>query len=251
MGRPHDLDWTWAISTGGNLTSRQKWELLAPLVRIVLRYPGSRARTALGRHGSASLDLDALVWPDSKLALDAVSEIRETLSPWVVEHSFRTWILGELLAQLSDVEVDHELVFVGSILHDTRLERRTPGRCFAVTGGEYAEQFALDRGTPTDRAAAIGAAVAGHITVGASEELSDPAGFVSAGAFMDITGFGLDRVDPAFTDELHQRHPRHQLRREMLANWKAERRAVPNGRARWLSRYGAFPALLRAAPYSE
>lgn len=32
----------------------------------------------------------------------------------------------------------------------------------------------------------MGAAFAGHITVGAADDLSDPAGFVSAGAFVDV-----------------------------------------------------------------
>lgn len=251
MGRPAELDWAWATSTGGNLTPQQKRALLAPLVRTVLRYPGSRIRTALGRRGTASLDLDALTWPDSALARDSVAEIQETLSPWVVDHSFRTWILGRLLAQIEGVEVDHEVTFVGSILHDLTLEHRTEGRCFAVTGGEHAQRFATEHGAGPEQAAAIGAAVGGHITVGAAEDLADPAGFVSAGAFLDITGFGLHRIDPAFTDELHRRHPRDDLRRKLLKVWAAEGKAVPDGRARWITRYGAFPLLLRAAPYAE
>jgi len=251
MGRPRELDFTWAKRTGGVLTNRQKLALTVPLAKVAARYPISRARTALGVRGSASLDLDALRFPDSALARDAALEARETLTPHVAEHSIRTWIFGKLLAQLRDVRVDDELTYVACMLHDTHLEHPTAGRCFAVVGGEHAEQFALHRSVPADRAAAIGAAIAGHITVGASEDLADPAGFVSAGAFVDITGFGLDAIDPAWIDELHRHHPRHQLRGHFLSAWAAERRAMPAGRAQWLTRYGAFPILLRASPYAE
>ncbi len=250
MGRPRDLDWAWATRTGGALSRRQKLALTLPLARVVARYPASRIRTALGVRGSAALDLDALRWPDSQLARDATAEARDTLTPHIVEHSVRTWVFGKLLAHVAGIPVDDELTFVACMLHDTHLEHPTPGRCFAVVGGEHAERFVLDRDVPADRAAAIGAAIGGHITVGAAENLADPAGFVSAGAFIDITGYGLHAIDPAWVDQLHHRHPRHDLRRHLLTAWAGERSAVPTGRAQWLTRYGAFPLLAtrRAIP---
>lgn len=247
--RPLDLDW--AFATDGRLTAAQKRALVAPLVRTVLRYPNTRLRTALGRRGAGRLDLDGLLWPDTALTRDAEEHAREVLSPWVLEHSYRTYVFGRLLAQLDGTAVDEELAFVAAILHDTTLETRTPGCCFAVTGARQARRFALDLGAPPERADRIAMGVAGHISVGESEDLATPQGFVSAGAFVDITGFGLHATDPAWVDELHRRHPRHDLRRNMLAVWKEEGRVVPDGRARWLTRYAAFPLLLRLAPYDE
>jgi hypothetical protein len=251
MPAPEGIDWEWATRTGGALSTSQKFALVAPLLRVIARYPSARFRLATGRRGEGALDLDALVVPDSRLAREAEEEARDVLTPHVLAHSYRTWIFGHLLAQMAGEQVDEEIVFVTSILHDITLEHPTPGRCFAVTGGERAEQFALDRGTDPHRAAAIGAGVGGHITVGASTDLHDPAGFVSAGAFADLTGFGLQDADPGWVDRVHARHPRHNVRRHVLAALKAERRAVPNGRIRWLTRYASFPLLLRLAPFDE
>jgi len=251
MPAPKGIDWAWATRTGGALSTGQKLALTAPLLRMIVQYPSIRLRLATGRRGTARLDLDALTWPDSKLARDAHAEAREVLSAHVLEHSIRTYIFGRLLAQLASVNVDEEIAFVSSILHDTQLEHPTPERCFAVVGGERAERFAIDHGTDPARAAAIGAAIAGHVTPGALTDLSDPAGFVSAGAFADITGVGLQEMDPAWVAEVHARHPRHDLRRHILTAWKAEQQAMPQGRARWITRYGAFPLLLRAAPFNE
>lgn len=246
---PLDLDW--ALRTDGRLTAAQKRALVPPLLRVVARYPGTRLRTALGRRGTARLDLDGPLWPDSALTRDAEAHAREVLSPWVLAHSHRTYVFARLLAQLDGTAVDEELAFVASILHDTTLETRTPGCCFAVNGARAAQRFALDHGAPPERADLIAMGVAGHISVGESEDLSTPQGFVSAGAFVDITGFGLHVMDPTWVDELHTRHPRQDLRRQITAAWRAEGRVVPDGRARWLTRYAAFPLLLRLAPYAE
>lgn len=251
MPRPESLDWSWAQRTGGRLSAAQKRELLRALIPTVLRYPAFRLRVATGRRGSARLDLDALTWPDSTLAREAEAHAREMLAPWVLEHSYRTWIFGLLLAQLDGTVVDDELAFVVAILHDLALEHPTPGRCFAVVGGEQARAWALGRGTPPDRAEAIGAAIGGHITPGASDDLTDPAGLVSAGAFTDITGFGLEHMDPAWVTELHRRHPRQDLRQHLIPAWKAEGRSVPDGRANTLTRYSGFTALLRLAPFKD
>lgn len=245
------LDLDWALRTDGRLSAAQKRALVVPLLRTVLRYPNTRLRTAMGRRGSARIDLDALPWPDTPLTRDAEEHARTVLSPWVLTHSYRTYLFGRLLAQVRGVAVDEELTFVAAILHDTRLETRTPGCCFAVEGARVAQRFALEHGAPPERADTIAMGVAGHISVGESEDLATPQGFVSAGAFVDITGFGLHLTDPSWVDELHRRYPRHDLRRRITAEWNAEARAVPGGRARWLNRYAAFPLLLRLAPYPE
>ncbi|WP_375498428.1 phosphohydrolase [uncultured Jatrophihabitans sp.] len=251
MGRPASLDFDWAIRTGGRLSGRQKVQLISAMVPMMLRYPAVRLRLSTGRRGTARLDLDALMWPDSALARDAEEHAREVLTPWVLEHSFRTWIFGLLLAQQYAVTVDQELTFVAAVLHDLNLEHPTPGRCFAVVGGERAERFALEHDAPPDRAVAISAAICGHLTPGVSDDLSDPAGFISGGALVDIYGYGLDTMDPAWVDDVHRRHPRRDLRRELIPAWKAEGKAVPHGRAATMTRYARLPAFVRLSPYAE
>ncbi len=251
MSAPHGIDWDWATTTGGALSARQRRQLLTPLLRVAVAMPAARVRLALGRRGTAGLDLDALRWPDSALARAAEEEARECLSAHVLQHSYRTYLFALTLAAIDGVRVDEELGYVSCLLHDLTLEHPTPGRCFAVTGGERAERFALDHGAPAARAATIGAAVCGHITVGAAEDLSDPAGFVSAGANLDVTGARIAETDPAFIGAVLARHPRLQFKQHMRTAWAAEGRAVPAGRSRWLTTHAAFGLLIRAAPFAE
>jgi hypothetical protein len=251
MGAPPGIDWAWAVATDGALSARQRRQLLTPLLRTVAGYLRTRARLATGRRGDGGVDLETLRWPDSALARDAEAEARDVLSPSLLAHSYRTYLFGLALAALDDAAVDQELCFTACLLHDLQLPDPTPGRCFAVAGGLRAERFALGHGEPADRAAAIGAAVAGHITVGASENLAEPPGFVSAGAFLDVSGARLDELDPAWVAAVLDRHPRHGFKDVIRAHWHAESRAVPRGRARWLNRAAGFPVLVRVAPFDE
>lgn len=214
-------------------------------------YAACRTRLALGRRGRGGVDLDALRWPDSKLARAAEEEARDVLPVDLLAHSYRTYLFGLSLAALDHAPVDEELCYVACLLHDLHLGDPTPGRCFAVAGGQRAERFALDHGETVERAERIGAAIAAHITLGAAEDLSDPGGFVSAGAFVDVSGGRIDELDPRWVADLLGRHPRHDFTRALLGYWQAECAAVPDGRARWLTRTAGFPLLVRLAPFPE
>jgi hypothetical protein len=251
MAPPAGMDWQWAKATGGALNTYQRGQLMVPLARIASSHAIGRLRTALNLRGDGGIDLDAVRWPDSTLAREAEQQAREELSPHLLEHSYRTYLFGLALAALDGVTIDEELGFVSCLLHDLQLEHPTPARCFAVVGGERAEAFALDRGVPPERASAIGAAIGGHITAGAADDLADPAGFVSAGAFVDVAGVRLHELRREWVDAVLQRHPRHDFGRHILAAFKAEAKAVPAGRMRWCIHYAGFPVLIRLAPFAE
>ncbi|HZZ45448.1 MAG TPA: hypothetical protein VFE65_01030 [Pseudonocardia sp.] len=121
------------------LSSAQKRALFAPLLRTVARYPGVRIRIALGRRGSGGFDLDEVRLPDSRLTRDAQELARQSPSPYLLHHSYRVYLFGLALARLDAVEVDEELAFVASTLHDLNLEHPTAGQCFAVVGAHRAK----------------------------------------------------------------------------------------------------------------
>ena len=246
-----DLDWQWATRTGGELSAAQRRKLLHTLFRSLPDLVSDAVRTKIGRKGQGRVEFGSIRTPDSALALAAEQEARDCVSPPVLEHSYRTYFFGKALAELDGAAVDDELVYVASLLHDLQLEDPTPGRCFAVVGGERAARFALAKGASEARAQAVGAAVAAHITLGASDNLGDPGGFVSAGAGTDVFGFRMSELDAVWVGELLTRHPRLDFKRHVAKAWAAESAAVPNGRAAWLTRYAAFPLLIRLAPFAE
>ncbi|MGQ0466194.1 MAG: HD domain-containing protein [Sporichthyaceae bacterium] len=251
MPVPAGIDYDWAVRTGGNLSPGQRAALLKPLLGVVARYPGQRLALAVGRRGKGGVDLSTLKIPDSRLAKDAEAEAQEVLSPSVREHSYRTFLFAMSLAELQGVEVDVEVAYVASLLHDLQLEHPTPGRCFALVGAERAERFALERDVAPERARRIAAEICGHITIGAADDIGSPGGFVLAGAAVDVMGDRLNRLDPAWVEAVLVRHPRLKFKRVFWDAWTAEGRAVPKGRSRWLVRYAGLPILARLAPFDE
>lgn len=252
MAAPAGIDYDWARRTGGVLSAAQSRAMVPPLLRAVGHYPGFRLRLATGRRGNAHVDLDEFVLPDSQLAKEAIEHATDVLSPSMLHHSWRTFWFGLAMAAHQQRTVDPEFALISSLLHDLTLEKPpTPGRSFALTGAEQAEQFLLARGADATFADRVGAEICGHITLGALEDVTSPGGFVSAGAFVDVAGSGLETMPAAFVASVLERHPRLAFKRVLRASWKAQAAAVPGGREPWLSRYAMILLLVRLAPFRE
>jgi hypothetical protein len=251
MAAPTGIDYDWARATGGVLSTAQSRALFPPLLRAFAQYPATRLRLATGRRGTAQVDLDSLVLPDSQLAKEAVELAHDVLSPCVLQHSWRTFWFGLAIAAHQQRPVDLEFALISSLLHDLALEEAVPGRCFALRGGEQAEEFLLGRGADPEFSHRVGAEICGHLTVGALEDVTSEGGFVSAGAFADISGGGLEVMPAAYVNSVLERHPRLELKKVVRATWKEQAKAVPGGRQQWLSRWAAIRLLVLIAPFQE
>ncbi len=242
------LDWEWATRTGGNLSRREHRHLVGVILRDLPTAMAALLRYRLGKRGAGRIDLGEVPVPTSTLARRAEEFVQQELSAFVLEHSYRAYYFGRVLAAADGAEVDVEAVYLASLLHDLHLEHLTPGRCFAVTGAERILPMLREWGADDRTALTVARAVGGHVTPGADRNLSDPAGFVLAGSLADIIGRRLDETDPAWLAELHQRHPRDGLKRAMAAALSSQGKAVPHGRVRLANRWAGLPLLVRTAP---
>ncbi|MGN2642277.1 phosphohydrolase [Nocardia takedensis] len=247
MGTPPGLDWTWATATGGALSPPQHRRLLPTYLHDRNAHP---VRRRPAHRGTARLNLDQTELPDTKLTRNAEIEAHERLSRHLIEHAYRTYYLGLLLAEIDGVDHDNELAFTSCLLHDLTLEHATTGRCFAVTSAERAIEWALGIGITPRRARELGAAISGHITPGAAANLAEPSGFLAAGVEADIFGTRLHEIDPDFLHDLLRRHPRYDLKTHLKAAMTAEATAMPHGRVTWLLHHGAA-RMIDDAPFSE
>jgi hypothetical protein len=130
------LDWEWATTTGGNLSRAEHRYLVGVILRDLPTALTALLRYRLGKRGTGRIDLGEVPVPTSTLARRAEQFVQQELSPLVLEHSYRTYYFGRVLAAGDGAEVDVEAVYLASLLHDLHLEHPTPGKCFAVTGAE-------------------------------------------------------------------------------------------------------------------
>jgi hypothetical protein len=62
-----------------------------------------------------------VVLPNTPMAIEATTIAKTALPPEIYNHSLRTFLFAELLAQTLELMHDAELLYVASILHDTGL----------------------------------------------------------------------------------------------------------------------------------
>ena len=243
----------WALASGGNLTARERRSLLGPILRSSVAYTAGRLRMALGLRPArmATLDLERLRWPDSRLAHEAERECRGTLSAAMANHSIRTFVFGLALSELDGKPVDLEELYVASLLHDLALESPTPGRCFAVVGAERAQALLLAAGADQAKSARIAEGIALHISPGIGFERGPLAPLIAAGALVDLTALRLAELPPELVATAFARWPRERCKQQLAACWRREARAVPQGRAAATERYALFSLIVRLAPFAE
>jgi hypothetical protein len=242
----------WARRTNGRLSSRERNRLLAAIALGQWENALGRAKLALGRlpAAAASVDLDTFAVPDSAFAREAEDACAE-LPAALVGHSYRTWLFGRALSAIDSTELDVELFYCGSLLHDHGIAHPTPGRDFTLASAERTLACASAAGVDEDRADALADAICVHTTPGASVEHDGELGcYLQWGAMVDGAGLRIWDVAPANVTEVLRRHPRGDFKRQLVTMVRAEAAALPQGRFGLLARCG-LPLAVRMAPFES
>ncbi len=242
----------WARRTGGSLTSAERRRLLAAVALGQWENALGRAKLALGRlpDGAGAVDLSTFEAPDSSFAREAEQACAEQPAA-IVGHSYRTWLFGRALAAVDRRELDVELFYCGSLLHDYGIAQQTPGRDFTLASAERTLSCAADAEVPVDRAEALADAICVHTTPGVAPERDGALGcYLQWGAMVDGAGLRVWDVAPANVDEVLRRYPRADFKRQLVEMMRAEAAAVPKGRFALLIRCG-LPLAVRMAPFAS
>lgn len=247
----------WAMKSGGTLAERDRRRLIAQamlsrLAALPLRW---RRRLGLSAHVLARVDPDRLRIPDSAVALQASELLRASSQPWLVNHCFRTYLWGAILAQAGGIGFDEELLFVASALHDLGLTAAGCGdahctACFAVNGARAAERFAEQVGWPEARRARLSEAISLHLNVRVGLKHGAEAHLLHAGAGLDVVGARRREVRREDIDTVLERYPRLGFKEAIGAAMEEQARTMPESRAAFLVGIG-FVRMIRSAPWSE
>jgi hypothetical protein len=248
----------WSHRTGGYLTAADKWALARPLARTLLQLAAGRLGVAArpgGTRRRLDVDVTTLVPPNTILTRVAREHAADQLTPALRRHAERTYAFGAALGAIEGVDVDRELLYAASLLHDVGLAgRRTAGRAvdFTVTSADLAAQIAEDLGLSDAASETVRSAITLHHSPGVSLERHGPvADLLSAGAGVDVVGLRSWLLPKEVVRAVITAHPRDGFKAEFAAAWRAEGDRMPHGRARFLQRYGAFGLAIRLAPFAD
>ena len=175
----------WTQRTKGQLTRRERLQLLGSLVTSQRDFFLHRLRRERPSATTRSGDRD-IQPPDSRFAREVQAAAAEQ-NQVILTHSYRSWIFGRALAGVDGINVDDELLFAGTLLHDHGIELVVPGEDFTLRSARRAIECATATGVNGERAAALADAITVHTTPGVTIERDGALGYyIQNGALVDI-----------------------------------------------------------------
>lgn len=211
-----------------------------------------RAARRIGRNRPAAMALDAVVIPDSPVAVEAASLLRTEAPPVLAAHSYRAYLFGGFLGMRDGLDWDPELLFVSAMLHDLGLTDYLRGRGpFEQRGADAAQSWLGDRGWPETRAAIVARAIRMHLDVGRAGRDRPEVALLHFGTAADVTGMRLEDIHPDTVAEVLDAYPRQGFKHFFADKVRAEAKAQPSSGTAALCRWGQFTWRITHSPFSE
>lgn len=244
----------WARQTGGKLSWRNKLKMLQDLIAI-------QVQNQLWKYFKTSpqalnkVDFDAIQIPDSAIAQQALEFCAEASSLALFNHTQRTYYFACILAQQAEVKLDNEFLYVASTLHDIGLtEAYNTGspnfQCFAVEGGQVAQDFVCEHGWSTAQGEKVNETVCLHLNLKIPSDYPE-AQYMTMGTSLDVVGLRFQRVSAEHVSQILKLYPRHNFKEELIALMKPEYKNRPDSRISMLQKVANFNSLIRNAPFDE
>jgi len=154
--------------------------------------------------------------PDSPLIADAIEYVQMLSEPYLFNHVMRSWLFAAKIGQVKAIECDHEVVAVGSILHDIGLTAGIRGdNRFEVNGANAARSFIKERGLSDRRAQLIWDLVALNSTPSIALHKETEVALGTMGIALDFGGFGFEAmIPPAEMTEILRAFPRLEMKQK-------------------------------------
>jgi hypothetical protein len=186
--------------------------------------------------------------PSTPAARGATEVLHRFSGPALVNHCHRSYLLAGALALIEELDVDWELLYVASLLHDLALEPAFDNHAlpFEEAGGNLAWVFAAGAGWTAERREHAKAVIIAHMV--GTDPAVDPEGhLLDVATGLDISGRNLERWPEPLVLELLAEFPRLDLAERFGACFAEQARRKPESSAGVAVRSG-LPERLAANP---
>lgn len=156
--------------------------------------------------------------PDTKLVREVTEFVRDVESDLLFNHSSRVYYWGALAANRQNIQVDHELLYIGCMFHDMGLTKQycSCDKRFEVDGANAAAEFMHSHGFKQADINKVWTAIALHTTPGIPEFMASEIALVTAGVEMDVLGIKYGQYSDEERNEVLNRHPRENNFKEKI-----------------------------------
>jgi hypothetical protein len=151
--------------------------------------------------------------PDGPLITAAVEYVQRLSEPYLFNHAMRSWLFAEAIGRTRGIVFDHEVVAVGTILHDIGLTAGVSGpNRFEVNGADAVRSFIAGRGLSSRRTQLIWDLVALNSTPSLALHKEPEVAVGTMGIGLDYGGFGLDVLEAGDVDRILSAFPRLKMK---------------------------------------
>ena len=246
MGRIGTFEWV--EQTGGKLGLADKLTIVAQ---------GVKAKAATNKRMKAGVrirhkEVEDILPPDSAIAREALAMCEEASAPFLFNHCLRAYFWARLLDDGSQ-PFDDEATFVALMLHDMGLTdtHHLTGQtqqCFTIVGARMADDLAHKYSWSDKRADLAANAITLHLNIVVADVHGREAQLVRMGSGADVAGLGLDVLHDDQVHAVCAKHPRLNMKQEILSVLDIEAQNRPGCRIAFMNQKLGFRTLITRAP---
>ena len=226
--------------------------MLPRFIGMDIRMAKNKLRRRLGLHELIQLVPDAYKIPDSSIATKATELVRDLSDEYLLNHCYRTYAFGCILAHQDGMRFDREVFYLSSIMHDlgvTDKHAEEPGS-FEYVGARVAHQFCLDANYQRERADLVHEAIALHSAVGIAHAKDPEIALVHFGAGVDVIGIRFDEIPEHAMAEVLELYPRLGFKEAFSAVLRKQYELKPDSHISAHMGLG-FEKKLKGTPFSD
>jgi hypothetical protein len=151
--------------------------------------------------------------PDGSLITEVIEYAQRLSEPYLFNHAMRSWLFAEMIGRAKGIDYDHEVVAIGTILHDIGLTAGVSGlNRFEVNGADAARAFIAGRGFSNRRAQLIWDLVALNSTPSLALHKEPEVAVGTMGIGLDYGGFFLDTLQAGDVARIVSAFPRLRMK---------------------------------------
>ena len=146
---------------------------------------------------------------DSPLVTAVIEYAQRLSEPYLFNHAMRSWLFAEAMGRTKGIDYDHEVVAVGTILHDIGLTASVSGpNRFEVNGADAALSFIKGHGFSDRRAQLTWDLVALNSTPSLALHKEPEVAVGTMGIGLDYGGFGVEALPAGDVGRILSAFPR-------------------------------------------
>jgi hypothetical protein len=153
--------------------------------------------------------------PETPLITAVIAYAQRLSEPYLFNHAMRSWLFAETIGHVKGLDFDHEVVAIGTVLHDIGLTAGVSGpNRFEVNGADAAVSFIKDGGLSDRRVQLIWDLIALNSTPSLALHKEPEVAVGTMGIGLDYGGFGFEALPKSDLERILDAFPRLKMKQK-------------------------------------